>query len=315
MKNLMCSITRLTAAALLCVASASPSNAATTLYVSGGGNDANACTLAQPCRTIDHALGAAGAGGTVSCLDAGPYTEDSRNNNNTQASFTLDCRGVVYAAAGVGAFFVGGPNVVFRNITFDGAAGGNGAVFIVSGNVVFEHCTFQNFTGNAVTANPTSAGAHLTITDSVFAHNGAAAGGGGIIIYPSGGITMGVVIERTQVTDNTYGIYVSGQYGGTSLVEVRYSTIANNTFDGINVASYAQGVESVVVEHSASVQNGGNGVYVQGANAYASLKDSTVDWNATGLRTGLGGTILSYGNNVIAGNTSAGVTPVSVGQQ
>ena len=314
MKNLMCSIARLTAAALLCVASASPSNAATTLYVSVLGSDANACTLTQPCRTIDHALGAAGVGGTVSCLDAGPYTEDSRNNNNTQASFTLDCRGVVYAAAGVGAFFVGGPNVVFRNITFDGAAGGNGAVFIVSGNVVFEHCTFQNFTGNAVTANPTSAGAHLTITDSVFAHNGAAGGGGGIIIYPSGGITMGVVIERTQVTDNTYGIYVSGQYGGTSLVEVRYSTIANSGFDGIWAVTQGT-TASIVVEHSASIRNGASGANAQGAGAYVSLKDSTVDWNATGLATSSGGLILSYQNNLIAGNLSPGVTPTGVSQQ
>ena len=46
-----------------------------------------------------------------------------------------------------------------------------------------------------------------------------------------------------------------------------------------------------------------------------SLSDSTVDWNATGLTTPGGGLILSYQNNLIAGNLSPGVTPLSFGQQ
>jgi hypothetical protein len=40
-----------------------------------------------------------------------------------------------------------------------------------------------------------------------------------------------------------------------------------------------------------------------------------VDWNATGLTTSGGGLILSYQNNLIAGNLSPGVTPLSVSQQ
>jgi hypothetical protein len=40
-----------------------------------------------------------------------------------------------------------------------------------------------------------------------------------------------------------------------------------------------------------------------------------VDWNATGLTTSGGGLILSYRNNLIAGNINPCVTPVSVSQQ
>ena len=152
-------------------------------------------------------------------------------------SFTLDCRGVVYASGSGFAITVQatGAVVTFRNVIFDGAAGGGGAVQITGGKVVFENCTFQNFTaspGEAVQFAPTVAGAHLTITDSVFANNGNAAGGGGIVIQPSAGVTAGAVIERTQVAGNTYGIVANGS-GGTALVEVRYSTIADNTLDGI----------------------------------------------------------------------------------
>jgi hypothetical protein len=121
------------------------------------------------------------------------------------------------------------------------------------------------------------------------------------------------VIERTQVTGNSYGIYADST-SGTALVDIRYSTISNNTADGI----FAVGsifAASIVVEHSASVRNGGNGINAQGGSAYVSLNDSTVAWNATGLNTGLGGTILSYKNNVIGGNLHSGVTPVGVSQQ
>ena len=319
MKKLINLVAGLLAAALLCLAS--PSRAATTAYVSSGGNDANPCTPAQPCMNISHAVfGVAGNGGTVICLDAGPYTA---NFATTTLSYTLDCRGVVYAGGGSGfAFSVlsNTPNsrVMFRHVIFDGAAGGGGAVTIQGGSVVFEDCTFQNFVsaspGEAVQFAPTAAGAHLTITDSVFANNGTAASGGGIIVQPSGGITAGAVIERTQLTGNTYGIIANGFAGGTALVEVRYSTIANSVFDG--VWAVTQGTTaSVVVEHSALVRNGGSGANAQGAGAYVSLSDSTVAWNATGLTTSGGGLILSYKNNIIAGNLSPGVTPLSFSQQ
>jgi hypothetical protein len=314
MKNLINLVAGLTAATLLCVAPVSPSYAITTTYVSGGGSDANACTLALPCRTIVHAVATAGSGGAVSCLDAGPYAESF----STAFSFTLDCRGVVYPSAGNFGITaqISGQVVTLRNVIFDGAAGGRGAAQIQGGTVVFENCTFQNFTaspGEAVLFAPSVAGAHLTITDSVFTHNGVAAGGGGIIIQPSGGVTASAVIERTQVTGNTYGIVANGS-SGSALVEVRYSTIADSILDGI--WAYTGGsTASIVVEHSASVRNGGNGITATGAGAYVSLKDSTVDWNVTGLTTSGGGLILSYQNNLIAGNLSPGVTPLSVSQQ
>jgi hypothetical protein len=183
--------------------------------------------------------------------------------------------------------------------------------------VVFEDCTFQNFTasaGEALQFAPTVAGAHLTIADSVFNNNGTSSGGGGVIIQPSAGVTAGAVIERTQVTGNTYGIIANGFASGTALVEVRYSTIANSVYDGIWAVTQGT-TASVVVEHSASVRNGGSGANAQGAGAYVSLRDSTVDWNATGLTTSGGGLVLSYQNNLIAGNLSPGVTPLSVSQQ
>jgi hypothetical protein len=276
MKKLINLVAGPVAAALLCLASGSPSYAATTAFVSGAGSDANPCTVAQPCRDIGYAVSAvAGNGGTVSCLDAGPYTEGF----GLDASYTVDCRGVVYPFGSI-AFAIGttGPVVTFRNVIFDGAKGGGGAVSISSGRLVFENCTFQNFTaspGEAVQFAPAVAGAQLTITDSVFVNNGVAGSGGAIIIRPQSGVTAGAVIERTQVTGNSYGIAASGT-GGIALVEVRNSTIANSVYDGI-FAVTSGSTASIVLEHSASIRNGGSGINAIGAGAYVSLKDSTVD--------------------------------------
>ncbi len=322
MKKLINLVAGLAAASLLFVTSVSPSYAAQTSFVSRAGNDGNPCTAAAPCRTIGAAIDTAGNGGIVSCLDAGPYTE---NNKSLIAglSFTVDCQGVVYTSASNFAFSVvpsTGQVFTFRNVIFDGAPGGAGAVQIGgSARVVFENCTFQNFTASpaeAVQFAPSVAGAQLTITDSVFANNGVAGGGGGgIIIQPSGGITAGVVVERTQVTGNNYGIFASGS-GGTVLANVRYSTIAGNALDGIfALNSGSVSVASIVVEHSASVRNGGSGAHAQGAGAYVALNDSTVAANAKGLTTTSGGLIFSFKNNFIGGNLSPGVTPTAVDLQ
>jgi hypothetical protein len=326
MTKLISLVAGLAAAALVCVASVSPSRAATTAFVSGGGSDGNPCTLTLPCRTIGHALGfVAGNGGTINCMDAGPYTEGFSINY----SYTVDCPGVVYTSTNFNGFAFtlsqvnNGSNqtVTFRNVIFDGAAGGGGAVQIGGilgggGRVVFEHCTFQNFTaspGQAVLFAPTVVGAHLVITDSVFFNNGIAGGGAGIFVQPSGGVTVSVVVERTQVAGNTYGIFANGT-GGSTLIEVKDSTIAESAIDGI--WAYAGGpTTSIVLDHSASVQNGVNGINAQGTGAYVSLRDSTVAWNGTGLTTSSGGAILSYQNNLIAGNHSPGVTPLSFNQQ
>src|SRR6516164_3050763 len=44
---------------------AQPAAAATTLFVSASGSDANPCTTAAPCATITHALGVGGSGTTI----------------------------------------------------------------------------------------------------------------------------------------------------------------------------------------------------------------------------------------------------------
>jgi len=318
MKKLINLVAGLLAAALLCAAFVSPSHATTptTAFVSGAGSDANPCTLAQPCRSIIRGAVYAGSGGTVSCLDAGPYSEA----DSIGYSYTVDCRGVVYVLGTSSNFAFNVEDataVTFRNVIFDGAAGGGGAVQTTGdASVAFENCTFQNFTnspGNAVKFAPTAAGAQLTITDSVFANNGLAGSGGGIIIQPSGSGSAHAVIERTTVTGNTYGIFANNTGGtGTILLHIKDSTVANSAFNGISAYTVGS-ITAIVIDHSSSLINGSSGILSQGSGGLVFLTDTKVMSNVTGLSTAGGGAIYSYGNNRLTGNASDGVTPVTAG--
>ena len=67
-----------------------------------------------------------------------------------------------------------------------------------------------------------------------------------------------MTVDRSVITKSTNGIFANGT-AGTVLVEVKDSTIANNNTHG--VWSFTGGSQSVVVlDRSASVQNGSSGV-------------------------------------------------------
>ena len=59
-------------------------------------------------------------------------------------------------------------------------------------------------------------------------------------------------------------------------------------------------------------QNGGTGLLVNGATAIARLNDSVVTFNNTGLSATNGATLISFGNNVIANNTTNGAPTQTV---
>ncbi len=102
----------------------------------------------------------------------------------------------------------------------------------------------------------------------------------------------------------------TARLGILALVEVKDSTIGSNSISG-GLASTTGSTVSIVVDHSVSVNHLGSGIIAQGNGAYVTLRDATVAWNAIGLTTVSGGIILSYQNNIIAGNPTPGSTPLS----
>ncbi len=301
---------------VLGVAAAAPAAAQTNLhsFVAGNGSG-TACTFSAPCALLDEAVTATVSGGIVSCLDSGGNSGGHGiGGASINKSITIDCAGT---AAGASFIIINGTGIIvrLRNLVINGASiAGTRGVFFQNGAVLYvEHCVIENFNtspGAGIYFAPTSGTAKLHVTDSVITENGVASGGAGIFIEPIMAGGARVVVERTVVDNNTSGIGVIGA-GGTTLVEVKDSMIANNAINGIWAFS-GGATTSIMLDHSASNYNGGSGVAASGDGSFVSLSDTTVAGNATGLSTDTGGSIGSYGNNRINGNVSAGVTPTSV---
>src|SRR6266446_7086203 len=93
-------------------------------YVSGLGSDSNACTAAQPCRTLKAALALTTAGGEIYVLDSADYGPVTINK-----AVTITADGAVagvLATSGVGISISAGANdvVTLRGLNVDGGKTG-----------------------------------------------------------------------------------------------------------------------------------------------------------------------------------------------
>jgi hypothetical protein len=284
-------------------------------YVSSKGSGTD-CTFEAPCADVGTAVRSTGPGGEVHCLDTGPsnFIVGARIDR----SITIDCQATIWGIV----VDEPGATVTLRNVvvsSFTQMVMSNiGVDFQNGAALILDHCTVQQWNASSSTNPGPAIGirfaprdgitASLHVSDSLITGNGLATSGGGIIIQPSGSGSARVLIERTRVENNTYGIFANGM-GSTGLisVQVRDSVVSNSVASGISAfTSAGHSVASVVVDHSSSLLSGANGILAQGANAFVFLSESTVMSNVTGLNAVSGGAIFSYQNNRLTGNVSDG---------
>jgi hypothetical protein len=134
-------------------------------------------------------------------------------------------------------------------------------------------------------SRPTDAFGKLYVSDSIIEHNGGDPGSGGIVIAPRGVGSARVVIDRTQVKENKFGIFASGaDTSQLSVVQIRDTTVTGSFFDGITATTVAgQGTVSITVDRSASILNGFGGIEANGPRSFVLLGSSTVMSNVMGL--------------------------------
>jgi hypothetical protein len=307
------------AALLLAAQSALPCEAGGyRTYVSGTGSGTT-CDRDTPCADVSTAVHATFPGGEVRCLDGGP--SNVLSGALIDKTIIIDCPfaiwGVVVNAPGI--------NVTLRNLVVSSfnEASLPGIDFQNGASLILDHCLVENWNASHVIggpgpgigirfAPPDGVTASLHVSDSVIVGNGLAASGGGIIVQPTGSGSARVLIERTRVENNTYGIFANGM-GSTGLisVQVRDSVVANSVANGITAfTSAGHSIASLVIDRSSALLSGGSGISSQGANGFVFVTDSTVMSNVTGLSATSGGAIFSYQNNRLTGNVSDG-TPTA----
>jgi hypothetical protein len=261
---------------------------ATRTWVSGVGDDANPCSRTAPCKTFAGALSKTAAGGEIDALDPGGFGAVTITK-----ALTIDGGGQVASVltAGTPAITVSAGAsdvVVLRNLGMNGI-GGLGTVglsVLSAGQVSVEHCHIFGFLNDGITFGP-SGTASLHVVDTIVENNG----GNGVAISGGGAATYAAMDKSQFVHNGAAGIYV----GSGGVATVANSTSSQNTGAGLSVTA---GTLNLV--NSNVTLNGGAGVLSN--NSTASLGGSSISLNASALSAVSGGSIVSYGNNTIAGS-------------
>jgi hypothetical protein len=273
MPNMIASLPTFAATLLALGFSAAPAQAGPNrTSVSGHGTDSGTCGLAAPCRTFAFALTQTAAGGEIDVLDPAGYGQVTITK---AISILGNGAAGINAASGNGVTINAGASdsVHLRGLTIEGlGSGANGILFNTGGNLAIENCVIRDFSGT------------------------------GINIAPKGSAAVTGVLSNVITYNNPNGINVNGTaLTGSSLnVTVVNSVASNSNVVGINAA----GANTAVMVRNTVVSYSGTGLFAQ-MNAILRVGHSVVTGSNTGVNFATtGGTLFSYGDNDIDGNTN-----------
>jgi parallel beta-helix repeat protein len=200
--------------------------AAKTLYVSTKGNDANPCTSAHPCKTIDYAIGKAAKGDTV-LVEKGTYSQYVLIKKDLKVVGsghpTLNAKGRA------NGFVISGPK----------AAGSTVSGFTIKGatyeGILVEKTSHITISGNTVTGNDVGIKAAKPTGECAAAGPVPGDCGEGLHLMS---VTHSVVTGNT-VKGNLGGILLTDELGPTADNTISHNTSTNNLFDcGITLAGH-----------------------------------------------------------------------------
>ena len=286
-------------AALCLVIVGAAEGQATRTWVSGVGDDVNPCSRTAPCKTYAGAISKTAAGGEISTLDPGGFGAVTVTKSITiQGTGTL---GSILASSTNGVTVNGaGIKVVLRDLSINGAGttlGVRGIRFVQGSTLVVERVNIQNFSSHGISVEGPGS---INVTDTTI-HNCAGAGYSAQPTAPPQ--TTKNVLYNTRLVQNGTGAYIAN--GG--LATINNCDISNNTNAGL-VADESFGTVEVNVESSIIAHNG-TGI-TAGNGSTTRISNVAVFNNTTGFNH-LGGAILSFVNNRIAGNGGPNNNPTA----
>lgn len=282
-------------------------------FISALGNDANSCSRALPCRTLQRGVTAVPPGGEVQILDSGEFgpavyisksvTVSADGVSATIGTPTADQTSVIINNASA--------VVALRGLLLTGGGTGLRGITIVNAAAVhLENVEVERFAADGILVY--NVATEMFVFDSVSRLNGAR----GFSYTGTAGAKLS--IENSHFDDNTtLGIQLSGpvetsisnsviagngshdfhQTGGTS--NLTWATSAHNASAGFALSS-----GQLTLEESIANANTNVGLFVA-AGATGRISNSTFTNNGVGIQNA--GTIQTRANNTVAGNT----TPVA----
>jgi len=272
---------------------------ATRTWVSGVGDDVNPCSRTAPCKTFAGAISKTATGGEISVLDPGGF-----GAVNITKSITIDGGGIVGSilALNVNGIIVNGAGAVvnLRNLTINGGNGttGNGIRIVNAAAVNIEHVAISNFNGTGtngrgIVIDTSAANVRVTVSNSeIYDLNNI-----GIHSNPTGGnVILNVEDTRIQRT-----LLSSIQLRQLTSAAISRATLTNSETGG-GVTSELTTVQATV--SNSLIANNAHGIFNGGGgNPTTLIYGNTITGSTTNGLTINSGSVLSFGNNAIRGNT------------
>lgn len=324
MKNVRIALSLFSMVAFVLIASSFAQAQANRTWVASTGSDANTATNCQrtaPCRTFAQALTVTNNQGEIDAVDAADYSNNPAGPLVIGKSVTIDGGGLGFITGGNatandavvvtttdqhdvvtlrrlsinGAHFGGVPSAAFDGVHFTGSQGA----------LVIERCQIGNFSRAGINFEPSSGG-QLFVRDSDLTNSEFF----GIRAVAAAGLAL-CSIDNVRLNNN--GIFGTGS-GIVMLQNTRAnisdSVVAYNGLVGVQAApsgttSRANIESSVLTGNNINLQTG----FSAGVGTIRISNVDIFDATANGLTWTAGSSILSFGNNRIAGNIGSNGPP------
>jgi hypothetical protein len=229
-------------------------------YLASDGNDANACTLAAPCRLLPAALEAVVDGGEIWMLDSANY--------NTSSVVVTKSVSILAVPGAVGSVLaIGGPaisitapglRVALRNLAITPLPGGPlgiDGIFMTNGSTLtIENSLIANLTGNGVYVNGTG---KLKVAQTIFRNvagyavrleNGASGeisgtqmlegGFGYVLALANFAVTTTASVSDTVISGPGFGVYAFTSVAGA----IARIVVTRCTIEGTDIALRSESV-------------------------------------------------------------------------
>jgi hypothetical protein len=288
--------TLLISACLTAVALALPaasSAQATRTWVSGVGDDMNPCSRTAPCKTFAGAFSKTATKGEINCLDSAGFGAVAITR-----SMTIKCPHVLggVLSSGTNGVVVNAPNARVTLVGLDiyGAGTGlNGIRVLDARSVKIRDVELYGFTRNGIDIQPQPGTLVRVAVDDSQIHDNL---GNAVLATSASTGQARVSVRESIIDDNTCGL-TAAQFGADSTLNysVRCGTNAPN---GTSATAVINAFDNRIAdqERSAVFSNGG------GATIRISGNKITGSVLAPALQAINGGSLLTFGDNRIAGN-------------
>ena len=275
------------------------------VFVALTGADANPCTFASPCKSVQHAHDVVAAGGEIRMLDSGSY---GLLTITKAISILGDGHGGIAAQSGATAITINAgatDKVNLRGLVIEGFGTGQiGIIFNTGASLNIQDSIIRNFTLNGIDFAPTAA-SQLNVSQTLVSDIGSA--GSAVFIQPSGSGTAKAVLDHVVLDHGFDGLEVSGSATtGSVYVTIADSVISNWSDVGIVGFTSSGATTQVMVRNCTISNNSGIAIQSNGAAAVVRVTRSTITANTFGFLSFGSGTLVSYGDNNLDGNTTNG---------